>query len=71
MVSETSKTKTRVLSLVEAGRVSGGMRNMAQFAPGADTPKVGPRLGAGEVDGIPWGGKPGDGSWGIVNNNLP
>jgi hypothetical protein len=29
-------------------------------------------VGQGDtIDGIPWGGHPGDGSWGIVNNNLP
>jgi hypothetical protein len=29
-------------------------------------------VGQGDtIDTIPWGGHPGDGSWGIVNNNLP
>jgi hypothetical protein len=35
-------------------------------------PRVPGYVGQGDtVDTIPWGGAPGDGSWGILNDNLP
>ena len=70
-MTQDTKARPRLLDAREIAMVGGGMRNLAQYAPGYNTPKLPPRLGQGEVDGIPWGGAPGDGSWGTVNNNLP
>lgn len=61
------------LSADELETVSGGRINLANF-PGYHGPTLskGGTVGGGDtIDGIPWGGAPGDGSWGIVNNNLP
>jgi len=61
------------LSAYELEAVSGGRLNLGQFA-WYHGPRLhqGGRVGGGDtIDGIPWGGSPGDGSWGIVNNNLP
>ena len=61
------------LSLGQLEAVSGGRINLAN-TPGYHGPKLqtGGTVGGGDtIDGIPWGGSPGDGSWGTVNNNLP
>jgi hypothetical protein len=63
----------RILSKAEIQMIGGGMINLGN-TPGYRGPKLmkGGTVGAGDtIDGIPWGGSPGDGSWGIVNNNLP
>jgi hypothetical protein len=61
------------LSLNDLDAVSGGMRNRAND-PGYHGPTInkGGTVGGGDtIDGIPWGGTSGDGSWGVVNGNLP
>jgi len=58
----------RELSADELGAVSGGRINLANN-PGYHGPKLreGGTVGGGDtIDGIPWGGSPGDGSWGVV-----
>jgi len=63
----------RELSAYELEAVSGGRLNLGQFAwYHGPRPHQGGTVGGGDtIDGIPWGGAPGDGSWGTVNNNLP
>jgi hypothetical protein len=61
------------LTLGDLDAASGGRLNLADL-PGYHGPTLqkGGTVGGGDtIDGIPWGGQPGDGSWGIVNNNLP
>ena len=58
------------LSIDELEAVSGGRMNLARYR--RPTVELGGRVGGGDtIDTIPWGGSPGDGSWGVVNNNLP
>ena len=62
------------LDLNSLALVSGGMRNLANSPAyhGLRISRDGGTVGQGDtIDGIPWGGKPGDGSWGTVNGNLP
>ena len=66
-------TPIHTLSDAELDHVSGGRISLANI-PNSGQPQAqvfgGP--GAGDtIDGIPWGGKPGDGSWQTVNGNLP
>jgi hypothetical protein len=61
------------LGMDELEAVCGARINLANF-PGYHGPRAKPpgTVGGGDtIDGIPWGGAPGDGSWGVVNNNLP
>jgi hypothetical protein len=61
------------LSVDELEAASGGRINLGNI-PGYNGPKLqqGGTVGSGDtIDGIPFGGKPGDGSWGVVNDNLP
>ena len=61
------------LNVDELEAVSGGRISLVN-TPGYHGPKrqTGGTVGGGDtIDGIPWGVAPGDGSWGIVNNNLP
>jgi hypothetical protein len=61
------------LSVDELDAVSGGKISLVN-TPGYHGPKIqsGGTVGGGDtIDTIPWGGHPGDGSWGIVNSNLP
>jgi hypothetical protein len=63
----------RELSLNDLDAVSGGAFNRANI-PGYHGPTInkGGTVGGGDtIDGIPWGGQPGDGSWQTVNGNLP
>ena len=63
----------RELSLNDLDAVSGGAFNRANI-PGYHGPTIskGGTVGQGDtIDGIPWGGQPGDGSWQVVNGNLP
>ena len=63
----------RELSLSDLDAVSGGAFNRANI-PGYHGPTIskGGTVGQGDtIDGIPWGGQPGDGSWQTVNGNLP
>jgi hypothetical protein len=63
----------RGLSMDELESVCGARINLANN-PGYHGPKAkspGTVGGGDTIDGIPWGGAPGDGSWGTVNNNLP
>lgn len=62
------------LDLNSLAFVSGGMRNLANSPAyhGIRINRDGGTVGQGDtIDGIPWGGKAGDGSWGTVNGNLP
>jgi hypothetical protein len=66
-------TKNIELDLNSLERVSGGMRNLAN-SPAYHGIRIssGGTVGQGDtIDGIPWGGSAGDGSWGTVNGNLP
>jgi hypothetical protein len=67
------RNEIRELRFGELDAVSGGMRNRAND-PGYHGPTIskGGEVGGGDtIDGIPWGGTSGDGSWGVVNGNLP
>jgi hypothetical protein len=60
-------------NLNELEAVSGGAFNRANIT-GYHGPTIskGGEVGGGDtIDGIPWGGHPGDGSWGVVNGNFP
>jgi hypothetical protein len=64
---------TNELHLNDLDAVNGGMRSRIND-PGYHGPtlQAPTTVGGGDtIDGIPWGGKPGDGSWGTVNGNLP
>jgi hypothetical protein len=65
----------RVLTDNELDVVCGARVSLANLLGSAyHGPRVatGGSVGGGDtIDGIPWGGQPGDGSWGVVNNNLP
>ena len=61
------------LSMNSLDGISGGRVSLAN-TPGyrGPKPKTGGSVGEGDtIDGIPWGGQPGDGSWQTVNGNLP
>ena len=65
--------EVRELALDSLAGVSGGMWNRAN-QPGYHGPTLsaGGTVGQGDtIDGIPWGGQSGDGSWQTVNGNLP
>jgi hypothetical protein len=69
----TKANVVRELSLNDLNAVSGGAFNRANI-PGYHGPTInkGGTVGGGDtIDGIPWGGQPGDGSWQTVNGNLP
>jgi hypothetical protein len=69
----TKANVVRELSLNDLDAVSGGAFNRANI-PGYHGPTInkGGTVGGGDtIDGIPWGGQPGDGSWQTVNGNLP
>jgi hypothetical protein len=63
----------RVLNNAELDVVSGGMQNLGNSLAyhGITIAKEGSVGGGDTIDGIPWGGVPGDGSWQTVNGNLP
>ncbi len=60
----------RVLADSEISVVSGAMINLAN-SPAYHGPTLNKANTSDTIDTIPWGGHPGDGSWGTVNNNLP
>ncbi|HEY7842327.1 MAG TPA: hypothetical protein VID30_01445 [Bradyrhizobium sp.] len=70
---ELNMSNHRELNISELEAVSGGAYNRANI-PGYHGPTIakGGEVGGGDtIDGIPWGGHSGDGSWGYVNNALP
>ncbi len=67
-------SKNCELDLTSLEGVSGGMRNLANSPAyhGIRISKDPGTVGQGDtIDGIPWGGTSGDGSWGTFNGNLP
>jgi hypothetical protein len=74
MKYDVSPPAFRELDDSEIDAVSGARINLAN-SPAYHGPTISKSpgtLGQGDtIDGIPWGGKPGDGSWQTVNGNLP
>ena len=66
-------SEVRELSVNELEAVSGGAFNRANNPTyRGPTLSEGGTVGGGDtINGIPWGGKPGDGSWGVVNDKIP
>jgi hypothetical protein len=63
----------RTLNIGELDAVRGAAYNLGNI-PGWHGPKLDKAGTVGStdtIDGIPFGGKPGDGSWAYVNNALP